>query len=416
MKSASGRALILGDDLGIYLAAARSLGRAGVEVHLVPSEADDPRLCSRYIAALHDLPHYSGSGEAWLAALAALIDREDFGFVLPCSDDNLIRLQRHAEALGRDRLAIANDEALTAFTDKAATRTLAARLGIPVPSGATVDRGAEVEALIERFGLPLVLKPRVSYRAGDVQAKSYARVIRSEAALAAALPEAAAAGWLAESYFEGSGVGVSVLARDGRIRLAAQHRRLRTLSETGGSSVRILEATDPVLLAAAEALAAATRLSGVAMFEFRVDRAGGRHVLLEVNPRLWGSLPLALAAGADFPAGLWRQVSGTVDDPAPPTRLRTGLVKRNMSGEFERIADEGEEAASAAARVRAVLDLLRFLPLLLVRRGFDSWAADDPGPWRAERRSLLARLREALLKRLRPGRVSSTGPVVRGGT
>lgn len=40
---------------------------------------------------------------------------------------------------------------------------------------------------------------------------------------------------------------------------------------------------------------------GVAMVEFKRDRKTGEYKLLEINPRFWGSLPLALHCGVNFP-------------------------------------------------------------------------------------------------------------------
>ena len=40
--------------------------------------------------------------------------------------------------------------------------------------------------------------------------------------------------------------------------------------------------------------------------EFRVDAASDHWILVEINGRFWGSLPLAVASGMDFPLGLIR--------------------------------------------------------------------------------------------------------------
>ena len=49
---------------------------------------------------------------------------------------------------------------------------------------------------------------------------------------------------------------------------------------------------------------------GVAMVEFRRDSRDGDYKLIEVNPKFWGSLDLALAADADFPGDLCRMALG----------------------------------------------------------------------------------------------------------
>ena len=39
--------------------------------------------------------------------------------------------------------------------------------------------------------------------------------------------------------------------------------------------------------------------SGVAMIEYKLNPETGDWVFIEINARFWGSLPLAVAAGAD---------------------------------------------------------------------------------------------------------------------
>ncbi|MEO7177969.1 MAG: ATP-grasp domain-containing protein [Allosphingosinicella sp.] len=390
------RVLLLGDDLRAFLAIARSLGRRGVEVHAAPSDFSSPALKSRYIAAAHRLPPYPLDPMAWEAALAALIDDHGFRKVVPTSDSGLFMLRHHAEALGRERIGIANEAALEIFSDKANTRALAERHGVAVARGRLLGSAENPQELAESLGLPLVLKPRASYALGDIATKRSARVVRDEAELDRQLRSGAWDGCVAESFFPGVGVGLSVLARDGRILVAYQHRRLFESSETGASTKRVSEPADPALIAAAEPLAAAARLDGVAMFEFRVDRASGRHVLLEVNPRFWGSLPLAVAAGADFPA-LWWDVA--VHGREGEGDYRAEIVKADLTGEFNRVVDRFEESSGSSRLSAAAAGLATAAMLALARGTADSWAADDPEPWREERRTLAFRARRAIRKR-----------------
>lgn len=394
------RVLLLGDDLRAFLAIARSLGRRGVEVHAAPSDFSSPALKSRYIAAAHRLPPYPLDPEKWESALARLIADYHFCKVVPTSDSGLFMLRHHADALGRERIGIANEEALAVFSDKANTRALAERHGVEVALGRLLGRGEPALGLAAALGLPLVLKPRASYVLGDIATKRSALVVRDPAELDRQLRSGAWDGCVAESFFPGVGVGLSVLARDGRILLAYQHRRLHESSETGASTKRVSETADPALLADAQTLAAAARLDGVAMFEFRLDRGSGRHVLLEVNPRFWGSLPLAVAAGADFPA-LWWDLA--LHDRGGRSAYDAGILKADLTGEFDRVVNRFEEAGGVERLRAAATGLATGAGLLLARRSADSWAADDPEPWREERRMLARRTRQALLKRL-PGR------------
>lgn len=394
------RVLLLGDDLRAFLAIARSLGRRGVEVHAAPSDFSSAALRSRYIAAAHRLPPYPLGPKAWETALARLIAQWGFLKVVPTSDSGLFMLRHHAEALGRDRIGIAGEDALEIFSDKANTRALAEAHGVPVATGCLIGGDETAEGLAGRLGLPLLLKPRASYALGDIETKRSALLVRDRDELDRQLRGGTWQGCVAESFFPGIGVGLSVLAREGRVLFAYQHRRLRESSETGASTRRVSERADPDMLDAAVKLAAAVRLDGVAMFEFRQDRRARSHVLLEVNPRFWGSLPLAVAAGADFPA-LWWEMAVHGREAVPD--YREGVLKADLTGELDRVVGRFE-TASGLERVRAAASgLAMAIRLLAVRDSADSWAADDPEPWREERRELGRRARGALHKRL-PGR------------
>jgi hypothetical protein len=105
--------------------------------------------------------------------------------------------------------------------------------------------------------------------------------------------------FVVEEYVAGEGVGYSVFAEQGVIRAGYGHRRLLEFPLSGGSSVYREGLADPRLRAVAERLLAATRWSGFAMFEWKRTPAD-ELILLEANPRVWGSIHQPLAAGVDL--------------------------------------------------------------------------------------------------------------------
>jgi biotin carboxylase len=386
--------LVLGDDSRAFLAVARSLGRRGFQVHAAPSDTGAPALRSRYICQIHSLPSYAAGPEAWTHRLRHLVQDHSIAMVVPCSDSSLAKLQHCASRIGDAQLAIPGPKAIEAFTNKAATRALAASLGVPVAPGEVLKPDADASELSAGLGLPMAIKPCVSYLLGDIVEKRFARIVKTFDELRTVLTANAGKGFLAESFFVGEGVGVSVVARAGTIVQAYQHRRLQEASETGASTSRISEPVDPELLRSVEAMTRATELHGVAMFEFRRDSATGNFILLEVNPRFWGSLPLALEAGVDFPAMLYDLLSG---EPVRPARdYRVGVIKRDLLGEYYRFSDQLEKAHFLSLILPIAAAALR----LVTPSAWDSWAADDPQPFFEERRELGRRIGAALRKRL----------------
>ena len=54
---------------------------------------------------------------------------------------------------------------------------------------------------------------------------------------------------------------------------------------------------------------------GIAMVEFKVDPRDGIPKLMEVNPRFWGSLQLAIVSGVDFPYLILKMARGEKFEP-----------------------------------------------------------------------------------------------------
>ncbi|MFB3041919.1 MAG: ATP-grasp domain-containing protein, partial [Candidatus Poribacteria bacterium] len=109
-----------------------------------------------------------------------------------------------------------------------------------------------------------------------------------------------------QENFIGMGVGVELLAAQGESLFAFQHVRVHEPIMGGGSSYRKSVALDSELLEASTKLLKALNYTGVAMVEFKVNFKTGAWVFIEINARFWGSLPLAVAAGADFPYYLYQ--------------------------------------------------------------------------------------------------------------
>jgi biotin carboxylase len=232
----------------------------------------------------------------------SLAHKYNFDLIIPCCDDRaILPFDIHREDFSGYRVAIPNPRSMDLLFDKQRTRELCAELGIPAAPGKQLAAEDNTRDLIARFGLPLVLKPRRSFWADRLDGWGKVFIVESEDELGRLLEEIQdRPRYLVEGYFEGVGVGVSVLADRGNILHVFQHRRLRE-GWGGSSSYRVSEAVNPALYAACEKICRHTGLTGVCMFEFRWRPATQEWILLETNARFWGSSPLPLSLGVDFP-------------------------------------------------------------------------------------------------------------------
>jgi len=131
------------------------------------------------------------------------------------------------------------------------------------------------------------------------------------------------------------------------------------------------------MVESASRMLAALRWHGVAMAEFKWDEASGAFWLLEINGRFWGSLPLALAAGVDFPYYLYQVANDEV--PQPPASYPVDLVARDAVAELKHFVKV--MAGGRGAR----LATLRHAPTILHPwKASFNWVPDDPEPGRRE--------------------------------
>lgn len=390
------KVLVLGRDDRALLAVTRSLGRHGLAVHLAGCPPGALVRHSRYVVGSHELPPYAGDGEAWLRALEALCRVERFDLVVPTSDSVILPLRRHRATLAPlAQLALVDDEAFAIANDKERSHALARSLGIPVPRQRRVALPADAATVRAEFGLPLMLKPRSSFSLDDVETKRFVQPVLTDAdlerQLAAFVPDGEV---LVQEFFRGTGAGVELLAADGEVLRAFQHLRVHELARGGNSSHRRSVALDPALGAAAAALVRALGYTGVAMIEFRVAPDRSRWVFIEMNPRFWGSLPLAVAAGADFPLHLYQLlVEGRREFPRA---YRTGLYCRNWGRDLTWLRDNWR--APRDRRVPLPRLLAELGPALIGRERSDTLTLDDPRPGLEELRRMARRGRARLAR------------------
>lgn len=95
------KVLVLGHDTRAFLSVVRSLGRAGIDVHVAWFKEGMPALRSRYVAKAHRIPAYRPDTTAWKDRLAALMRTERFDLVIPCDARRALPLAAHRAELER---------------------------------------------------------------------------------------------------------------------------------------------------------------------------------------------------------------------------------------------------------------------------------------------------------------------------
>ena len=385
--------LILDGGAMSSLAFIRSLGAAGVRVRVAASSPDAIGRYSRFCARFDTYPSPLDDREAFGQWLRDTLAHDPPDVLLGCTDATIPLLMEWREALSRHCLVpLPPAEGFAMAFDKGRTLEVARQVGVHVPAEWNATDADAVAQVVARDRWPVVVKPRSSVEGqGDVRVATGVTYAFNAGELAQQVQRASATGRapLVQEYIHGAGVGCFYLFHGGEVVARFQHRRLRDKNPLGsGSCLRVSVPLDPALVDGGERLLRAMGWEGLAMVEYRQDSQGVGW-LMEINPRPWGSMQLAVEAGVDFPLLWWQCVTGReVESPRP---YRVGLQCRYLVGDFSHLEAvlRGRPKGwrlDFPGRARTVRDFLRFSGDDV---RYDDFAADDPSPgWHAVRRHL----------------------------
>jgi protein-tyrosine-phosphatase len=369
--------LIIGEDTRSFLACIRSFGRAGFEVHVCYLDSKTSALKSRYVKEVHALPSYVGDGTFWRNRIFSLIAAYKLDAIFPCDERALLPLVEVSSSIPPEVwLGIPNREAFEVFFDKEKTRHVATLCGIPIAEGTALKVNGDI-SFAGDFTFPIVVKPLESFSIQTLHSRNSVQFAYSDIELSAVASKFVGKRIIIEEVFEGDGVGVSVLSCEGNVAAAFQHLRVNS-APNGNSAYRKSEAINPTLLKAVQSLCKATGFSGIGMFEFKVQSAD-QWILLEVNARPWGSIPLPVALGINFP-WWWYAISNDIGVAVTST-YEVGRYGRNLFADYYQFKQSLVNKTGTLNKFTAATEWLSsFKNLLLGREHLDTFSFDDPRP------------------------------------
>ncbi|PSU35569.1 ATP-grasp domain-containing protein [Photobacterium lutimaris] len=390
------KVLVIGEDTRSFLAVIRSLGKAGYEVHVICYDRTSAARGSKYIRTAKFYNYQSHTQGDWREAVVRLINRYQFDLVIPCDERALYPLWQEKHRLPtKTVLAIANEEALDILFDKWKTKQLAVSCGIPVAEGMKIDPDTvNYDQLADKFGDLFVIKPLQSFNQEALNRRHNVAIIHDasdyEGVRCSQSPV------MVERYFSGVGEGVSVFSVDGDVKTVFSHRRDAEPGCGGGSSYRYSIAVDPQQLKAVEKICKQVRYTGVAMFEFRRDLQSNAWVLVEVNARFWGSLPLAVACGVDFPRYYADYLLMKSRPETLPKRYPVNYYARSLTADLYHI-----RSLSGTARgwSKIIGRFAQYGRIIIGREVIDSYSWSDIRPFCSEVIAIINQLTISLTKK-----------------
>ena len=393
--------LVLDASYKQTLVSVRSFGRAGLRVALGECFVEcDPALPvlafrSRHSARNVVLPSYAADPSAFADAVVEFVRKHPTRVVLPTGDGVIGALMPRREQLAELEcvLALAPDAALKIALDKDRTLEVARKLGIDQPRTMRIDSIDDLPSMLAEFEFPFVLKPTISWSEQLGDRLVPVEVINEREAIDVTQRFLTGGmGVLGQEWACGRREGVTLFIADGEILANCAHVAYRTSPALGGASV--MRESIPIpqdIYAASVRLATTIGIQGVCEVEFRRD-ANNRALLMEINPRLAGTIYNAVYSGVDFPLMIWQWAAGLPIDRSQG--YRTGVRTRWLHGDLRWLRDNQRRVGrpDSMSRARA---LWTFTSEFVRTRHHDCFDWRDLGPVITELRTTAAAIRKS---------------------
>jgi len=111
------------------------------------------------------------------------------------------------------------------------------------------------------------------------------------------------------------------LFREGKLKVFFMYREIREYPLTGGSATYAVSTYDAEIKSRCQKLLEDLKWHGVAMVEFKINSKGEMY-FMEVNPKFWASLELAIACGVNFPLLLLKMYKDEIEQPKYPVGVQ----------------------------------------------------------------------------------------------
>lgn len=295
------------------LAVVRSLGQKGVQVTVGERTALNTSFFSRYCTRRIVYPSPRRFPEQFIDFLLKEIRKNRYECLFPMEEETLLLIAKHREEISSHvPLLVPDLEKIEFVRDKGNLIRFAEDHGIPVPKTFYPSAPPEpckvqsnlapdvVQGLVKSIPIPAVIKPRISSGSfGIVYVTRQEDLLPSYEKVHARYPFPLIQEWIPDGM--GTFGFSALLDKNSEVKAAFIHKKIRMYPVQGGPSTLREGVCHPQIMELGISLLKALNWTGIAMAEFKVDPRDGMPKLMEVNPRFWGSLQLAISSGVDFP-------------------------------------------------------------------------------------------------------------------
>ncbi|MBN1122363.1 MAG: ATP-grasp domain-containing protein [Anaerolineae bacterium] len=245
-----------------------------------------------------------------------LCRENDYDLLLPFGNDSCYAVVKHAEEIGEHiPFMLPEEHIFNIAHDKLQTTRFCEKIGIDAPRVYTDYTDNDLDAIAKEVTYPVVVKARsgalvdkgLRYaNSRDELLAKYEEITSFTATTGARDYDAP----LIQEFIPGFIHDVCSLTDHGEVvNLLTQVRQVMYPIYGGVGAVNVTT-DDPRLAELARRLLTELEWHGPAQIEFKYDPRDGRYKLIEINPKLWGTLDLSIKVGMNFPGMIRNLIMG----------------------------------------------------------------------------------------------------------
>jgi len=325
---ANGRVFVTDGVIRRALAIARALGRSGVTVTCGEETALNPTFFSRYCHHRFKYPSPRRNPGEFVPVLLDYLEKNPHDCLMPAEQDTLdIILQNRHEFERLTAVPFVDNETYQVFRDKGKTLDVAERAGVPYPRTVRPSDPGRVVEETKSLRFPVVVKPRFNWASRGIRhvqdATQLAQAYR-EVHQVFPFPLVQEEIPLGEKKYHVN----CILDENSRPIVANVHRELRNYPLEYGISTVQESVWRPDLVELSVQLLQANNWYGIASIDYMIDPRDGTPMLMEVNPRFWGTIQLAIHCGLNYPYMLYQLARGEKIEPVKTYPV--GVINRSF--------------------------------------------------------------------------------------
>lgn len=302
------------------------------EIHVVGYNSLALGKYSRYCNDFTLVSHPKQAPEKFISSIIKLVEQKQIDFVLPVGFyAHKVLIENSTLFNKRVKFCLPSQQSFENATSKIKTAELAQKVKVNVPKTIVIT---DVKELDQLSGLkyPVVIKAAKEIGGRMVEyAENHAELLDKFKYLVHKFNLSPQDYPIIQEYIKGEGVGFFALYSNGVCQHYFMHERIREFPVSGGRSVCARSFYDERLFEEGKKILDALNWNGSAMVEFK-RTAENEYYLLEVNPKLWGSIELAIVSGVNFPLLMIDHVNGI--DHEPIQYKRGVYFQWCLNGEF----------------------------------------------------------------------------------